>query len=81
MRPRRVAEAPTQERHKEQGEVMQKLIDNSPISVADLCKQWAEQRKAQLSIHAREFFSVILYHSIHILSPFRGKVSCLPFSP
>ena len=45
---------------KEQGEVVQKLIDNSPISVADLYEQWAEQREAQLSVRACEFFSIII---------------------
>ena len=44
---------------KEQGEAMQNHLDNSPISVTELRKQWEEQREAQLSIRAREYLLLI----------------------
>lgn len=43
----------------EQGEATQTLLDSSPVSVADLCQQWANQREAQLSIRTRQSFWLI----------------------
>lgn len=53
---------------REQGESAQKVLDNSPVPIADLWKQWADQREAQLSIRARELlFSnrLVIHHQHH----------------
>lgn len=43
----------------EQGKATQMLLDSSPVSVADLRQQWADQREAQLSIRAHQSFWLI----------------------